>query len=171
MSQENVELVRDAFQTFSAEGINAALSFFSPDLVWYPTDRWLEGPAYRGHDGMRRLEAAFSENFDDFRFEVHDIRDAQDRVVALIDMTGHIKHSGAEISQRLGLVVSGFRDGTFARSQVGMKPSKRWGCRSRRGLVPVGAPSADLQLSRVHNQGTSKTASPVLGDHCFEANG
>ena len=113
MSQENVEVVRDAFQTFSTEGIDAALSFFSPDLVWYPTDRWLEGPAYRGHDGMRRLEAAFSENFDDFRFEVHDIRDAQDRVVALIDMTGHIKHSGAEISQRLGLVVSGFRDGTF----------------------------------------------------------
>jgi hypothetical protein len=82
--------VRDAFQTFSAEGINAALSFFSPDVVWYPTDGWLERAAYRGHDGMRRLEAAFSENFDDFRDEVHDIRDAQDRVVALIDMTGRI---------------------------------------------------------------------------------
>jgi ketosteroid isomerase-like protein len=113
MSQENVEIVRDAFQTFGAEGIDAALSFFSPDLVWYPTDRWLEGSAYRGHDGMRRLAAAFSENFDDFRYEVHDIRDAEDRVVALIDMTGRIKHSGAEVSQRLGFVVSGFRDGTF----------------------------------------------------------
>jgi len=33
MSQENVEIVRDAFQTFSAEGISAALSFFSPDVV------------------------------------------------------------------------------------------------------------------------------------------
>jgi ketosteroid isomerase-like protein len=108
-----VEVVRDAFQTFGAEGIDAALSFFSPDLVWYPTDRWLEGSAYRGHDGMRRLAAAFSENFDDFRYEVHDIRDAEDRVVALIDMTGRIKHSGAEVSQRLGFVVSGFRDGTF----------------------------------------------------------
>jgi ketosteroid isomerase-like protein len=113
MSQENVEVVRDAFQTFSAEGIEAALAFYAPDCVWYPTDRWLEGSAYRGHDGMRRLQAAFSENFDDFRFEVHDIRDAQDRVVALIDMTGRIRHSGAEVSQRLGFVVSGFRDGTF----------------------------------------------------------
>jgi len=113
MSQENVEVVRDAFQTFSAEGIEAALAFYAPDCVWYPTDRWLEGSAYRGHDGMRRLQAAFTENFDEFRFEVHDIRDAQDRVVALIDMTGRIKHSGANISQRLGFVVSGFRDGTF----------------------------------------------------------
>jgi ketosteroid isomerase-like protein len=113
MSQENVEIVQSAFQTFSAEGIDAALSFFSPDLVWYTTDRWLEGSTYRGHDGMRRLEGAFSENFDDFRYDIHDIRDAQDCVVALVDMTGRIKDSKAEISQRLGFVVSGFSDGTF----------------------------------------------------------
>jgi ketosteroid isomerase-like protein len=113
MSQENVEIVRDAFQTFGTEGIDAALSFFSPDFVWYPTDRWLEGSAYRGHDGMRRLEAAFSENFDDFRYEVRGVRDAQDRVVALVDMIGRIKPSGVDVSQRLGFVVSGFRDGTF----------------------------------------------------------
>jgi ketosteroid isomerase-like protein len=113
MSQENVEIVRNAFQTFSAEGIDAALSFFSPDVVWYPIDRWLDDSAYRGHDGMRRLDAAFSENFDDFRYEVDDIRDTQDRVVALVDMIGRIKHSEAEVSQRRGFVVSGFRDGTF----------------------------------------------------------
>jgi ketosteroid isomerase-like protein len=113
MSQENAEIVRAAFDTFRAEGIDAALSFFSPDLVWYPTDRWLDDSAYRGHDGMRQIAAAFSENFDDFRFHVHEMRDAQDRVVARVEMTGRIKHSGAEVSQRLGFVVSGFRDGTF----------------------------------------------------------
>jgi hypothetical protein len=62
---------------------------------------------------MRRLAAAFSENFDDFRYEVHDIRDAQDRVVVLTDMIGRIKQSGAEVSQRLGFVVSDFRAETF----------------------------------------------------------
>jgi ketosteroid isomerase-like protein len=118
MSQENVEIVRHAFQTFSAEGIAAALSFVSPDVIWYPTDRWLDGSAYRGHDGMQRIEAAFSENFDDFRFYVHEVRDAQDRVVARVDMSGRIKDSGAEVSQRLGFVVSGFRDGTFREVRV-----------------------------------------------------
>jgi ketosteroid isomerase-like protein len=113
MSQENVEIVRNAFHTFGAQGIDAALSCFSPDVVWYPIDRWLDGSDYRGHDGMRRLAAAFSENFDDFRYDVHDIRDAQDRVVALVDMTGRIKHSSAEVSQRRGFVISGFRDGRF----------------------------------------------------------
>jgi hypothetical protein len=62
---------------------------------------------------MRRLAAAFSENFDDFRYEVHDIRDAQERVVVLTDMIGRVKQSGAEVSQRLGFVVSSFRDGMF----------------------------------------------------------
>ncbi len=113
MSQENVEIVRDAFETFSAEGIDAALSFFSPDVVWYPIKRWVDDPAYHGHDGMRRLAAGFSENFDDFRYDVHDIRAAQERIVALVDMKGRIKHSRSEVSQRRGFVVSGFRDGMF----------------------------------------------------------
>lgn len=113
MSDENVEIVRNAFQTFGAQGIDAALSFCSPDVVWYPTERWLDSSAYRGHDGMRTIAAAFSENFDDFRYDVQDIRDAHDRAVALVVMTGRIKHSESEISERLGFVISGFHDGTF----------------------------------------------------------
>jgi ketosteroid isomerase-like protein len=81
--------------------------------VWYTTDRWVDGSAYRGHDGMRTLTASFTENFDDLRFEVRDIRDAQDRVAALIRMTGRIKGSESPISHPVGLVVSDFRSGTF----------------------------------------------------------
>ncbi len=113
MSRENAEVVRRAFDSFGAEGIDAALSFCSRDVVWYPSDRWLDDSAYRGHDGMRRLAAAFSENFDGFRYDVHDIRDAEDRIVVLVDMVGRIKHATAEVSQRRGFVVSGFRDGRF----------------------------------------------------------
>jgi len=113
VSQENISLVRDAFGTFNTQGIDAALSFFGHDLVWYTTDRWVDGAAYRGHEGMRKLTAAFTENFDDLRFEVADIRDTQDSVVALIQMTGRIKGSESPISQPVGLVVSDFRSGVF----------------------------------------------------------
>jgi ketosteroid isomerase-like protein len=113
MSQQNVELVRNAFQALSTGGIEAALSFFTPDVVWYATDRWLEAPAYRGHDGMRQLVDAFSENFDGWAYELEDIRDADDRVVALTCMTGRIKNSRESVSQSPGLVVSDFRGGTF----------------------------------------------------------
>ncbi len=113
MSEENAAIVRNAFQAFGKEGIDAALSFFSPEVVWYPIDSWLDGSAYRGHDGMRKISAAFTENFDDFRYDVREIRVGQDGVVALVDMTGRIKDSGSEVSQRRGFVVSGFHDGTF----------------------------------------------------------
>jgi ketosteroid isomerase-like protein len=113
MSQENVEIVRNAFRAFAAGGTEAALSFFAPGFVWYVTDRWVEDSAYRGHEGMRRLAAGFSDNFDRWGYEVHDTRDAGDRVVALVEMTGQIKHSGGPISQPLGLVVSDFHDETF----------------------------------------------------------
>jgi ketosteroid isomerase-like protein len=113
MSKANVTIVQDAFRAFNTHGIDAALSFFGPDVVWYTTDRWVDGSAYRGHDGVRTLTAAFAENFDDLRFEVSDVHDAQDRVVALIHMTGQIKGSESRISQTIGLVVSDFRSGTF----------------------------------------------------------
>lgn len=113
MSQQNVELVRRAFQAFSDGGVEAVLPFFPPDVVWYTTNRWLEDSAYRGHDGMRRLAAAFSENFDEWGYEIGDLRDAQDRVVASVEMTARIKNSGPPISQRLGLLVSDFDGDPF----------------------------------------------------------
>jgi ketosteroid isomerase-like protein len=113
LSKENVTIVGLAFRAFNTEGIDVALSFFGPDFVWYTTDRWVDSAAYRGHDGMRSLTAAFTENFDDFRFEVCDLRDAKDRVIALIHMIGRIKGSESPISQPAGLVVSDFRSGTF----------------------------------------------------------
>jgi ketosteroid isomerase-like protein len=113
MSRENISVVRDAFRAFNTQGIDAALSFFSHDLVWYTTDRWVDSSAYRGHDGMRGLTGAFTENFDDLHFEVGNICDAQDHVVALVHMTGRIKGSESPISQPVGLVVSDFRSGAF----------------------------------------------------------
>ena len=113
MSAENVTIVRDAFQVFNTEGIDVALPFFGADAVWYTTDRWVDSAAYRGHDGIRALVAAWLENFDDLGYDVREIHDAQDRVVALVHMTGRIKGTGSPISQPLGFVVSGFRLGTM----------------------------------------------------------
>jgi hypothetical protein len=51
MSQESEGIARNAFHTFHAEGIDAALSFCSPDVVWYPTDRWLDDSARPASSG------------------------------------------------------------------------------------------------------------------------
>jgi ketosteroid isomerase-like protein len=121
MSQENVEIVRHAFQALTAEGVDAALSFVPPDVVWYPTDRWLDDSAYRGHEGMRMIAAAFSENFDDFRFEVHDVRDAQDRVVVERGSAALDTQSG----QSPGLATA-WRDRLLRRQEVTRREAPRW---------------------------------------------
>lgn len=114
MSREHVELVREVFRVFEVEGPEAAVSLLPADFVWYTTERWLEGSAYRGHAGMRKLSDGWSDNFDRWGYEVRELRDLGDRVVALVDMVGQIKNAGPQVSQPLGLVISEFHDGTFA---------------------------------------------------------
>jgi len=113
-----VEVLRSAIHVFNTRGIDAALPFFRDDVVWYPTSQWIEESAYRGHDGLRELSTAFSQNFDGLGYEVHDIREANGRVVACVEMAARIRNSGQPISQPLGLVVSGFHDGTFGEIRV-----------------------------------------------------
>jgi len=108
-----VELVRRTFEAFSAGGVEAVLPLYSPDVIWYPPPEWIEDAVYRGHDGVRRLTAVWTDNFDDFAWELHEIREVQERVLVLAETTGQIKGSGDPIREAFGVVLSDFRDGTI----------------------------------------------------------
>ncbi|HEY4428051.1 MAG TPA: nuclear transport factor 2 family protein [Solirubrobacteraceae bacterium] len=114
MSQENVELARKLFEAHRAGGIDAVLPFYPSDVRMSPGRNWVEEPVYHGHEGVRTLNGLFAENFDDWGWVVHEIRDAGDQVVALVEMTGRIKGSGVPVSTRQGIVASDFRAGTVA---------------------------------------------------------
>jgi ketosteroid isomerase-like protein len=114
MSRENVELVRRSFEAYAIGGIEAALPFYASDFVWDPGAEWVEESVYRGHDGARRLDAIFLENFDDYSLELHEIRAVDTRVVALYEAVGRIKGSNATIRQPIGIVVDDIRDGKIA---------------------------------------------------------
>jgi ketosteroid isomerase-like protein len=111
MSQENVEIVRQIYQAFAAGGVEAALPFLAPNGALYPFPEWPGPSEYRGRDGLRRLLAEWTENFDDFEFESHEIRAVGDRVLVLAEMVGRIKGSGVPIRQPLGAIYGDFRDG------------------------------------------------------------
>jgi ketosteroid isomerase-like protein len=111
MSEENVEIVRQGFDAFAVGGVEAALDSFAPDVVLYPFPEWPGPSEYRGHDGVRTLLGEWFENFDDFGIEVHEIRDAGDKVVGLAETVGRIKGSGLPIRQPLGVVYWDFRNG------------------------------------------------------------
>ena len=110
MSQDNVALMREAFEAFSVGGVEPLLLLCPADVVWYPLAEWVEDPVYRGRDGVRKL-LAWLDNFDDIAWETHEIREVEDRVLTRADLTGRMKASGAPIRQEWGVVCSDFRDG------------------------------------------------------------
>ena len=109
MSAEDVQLVREAFEAYNVEGIEALLHFCTPDVVVYPISEWVEDPVYEGHEGLRRL-VAWTDDFDDLGFEIHEIREVRDRVLVRADLTGRMKASGVPIREAWSVVGSGFRD-------------------------------------------------------------
>jgi ketosteroid isomerase-like protein len=111
MSQENVAIVQRSFEAHIAGGIEAALPFYAPDLVWDAGPDWFEERFYRGHDGARRLDRIFTENFEDYLLTVQEIRAIDQSVVALYEASGRIRGSGSPVRQRIGIVLSNFADG------------------------------------------------------------
>ncbi len=110
MSRANVELVKRIYEAFAAGGAEAIVPYFPSDVVFIAFPEWLEQSEFPGHDGVRAITAVWTESFDDFGFEVSDIRETGDGVVMLGETVGQIKDSGVPIRQPLGMVYSDFRD-------------------------------------------------------------
>jgi ketosteroid isomerase-like protein len=117
MSQENVEIVRRAIETFNREGVEAALEYFDAGVEWLGPPEWLEEHLYEGHDGIRRIASVWGENFDEYRLDPEKFIDAGDEVVALVFQRGRIKGSTDLIEQRIGYVWE-VRNGKGVRVQV-----------------------------------------------------
>lgn len=70
----------------------------------------MEGTVYRGPDAAAQYCAAVDETWDDLRWEVEEIRDNDDCVLALGRIRGRGRGSGADIDARAGWVAR-FREG------------------------------------------------------------
>ena len=113
MSEANVKVVRMAFDAVSVGGTEAGLPFFADDVILYPIAEWAEDPAYHGHDGVRRMIAIWTHPFEDFAWDVHEIREVDERVLVRTEMTGRINGSVAPIRERYSIVCSDFRNDTI----------------------------------------------------------
>ena len=96
------------------------LLLFSSDAVVYPFPEWVEQSEYQGNDGVRKLTAVWTDNFDDFATEVEEVRDLGDRVMILGGTVGRIKGTGVPIRQPVGAVFSDFRDGKIGEAHFFM---------------------------------------------------
>ena len=116
MSRENVEIVRRALESSRRpdrlEGDpEAILEFLDPTIVWEVRSDLPDAETYTGHDGMRRLFAAFRDVLDDTWYEPLDFIDAGDEVIVPLRWGGRGRGSGIQVTEAEETWLFTLRDG------------------------------------------------------------
>jgi ketosteroid isomerase-like protein len=105
VAQDNVELVRQGFETLSEGGVEALLPFIHPEFeVTTPPGLAAEPDTYRGPEGIRRYFDSFYEAMDDVRFEAEDFIAVGDRVVVPLTLRARGRTTGIVTEQRVAQV-------------------------------------------------------------------
>jgi hypothetical protein len=112
MSQENVELLRGAFEKFRAGRSDFGVDLLDPQVEWDATDLGVPDTdeVYSGVDGVQRFWRGWLAAWDAVQFE-YELSDAGDRVVALIDQRMRGRSTGIEVPLGKYTHVYTFRDG------------------------------------------------------------
>jgi ketosteroid isomerase-like protein len=99
MSQENVEIVRKAFEAVAVGDRERALSYADPAMVVDATRRVFNPATYRGTEGLRQMLADMDEVWKSLRPEPREFLDMGDRVVVVGRMVAKGKGSGVEVER------------------------------------------------------------------------
>jgi ketosteroid isomerase-like protein len=122
MSEENVEMVRRAFETFNRGGPEAVISegLWSPELVWDFSQSGIPGlGVYRGYDEVRSFFAddwfqAFP--FEEWEVELDELIDNGDKVIAIARQRGRGATSGVGTELEQAHIFT-LRDGEVVRAE------------------------------------------------------
>jgi len=106
MSQENVELVRDALAHFR-ETRQPRFEFLAPEFVWdvrsFPG--WTGKAEFHGADGLSEFMAEWTAAYSDWTYDVEELIDADEgRVVATLLQRGRLKDSDAWVDLRVAFL-------------------------------------------------------------------
>lgn len=108
MTEERADRIREMFEVFNREGIEAALPYLPEDVVWHAFPEWPGEDRYEGHAGIRRLTAEWTENFDEYQWDLEVVEDRGSGVLVLATHRGRSKGAGMPISQEVGGWFTGF---------------------------------------------------------------
>jgi ketosteroid isomerase-like protein len=118
MSQENVEIVRDAAAAFNRDDLDAWFDYVADDIDYRaiegaPDDH---GPIH-GKDALRAYVQDWLDTFNDVRLEpVEQIAVGEDKVIAVVRARGRAKLSGVEPELTFAVLYT-IRDGKIARGR------------------------------------------------------
>jgi ketosteroid isomerase-like protein len=118
MSQENVEIVKAAYEAFAREGLDRWIEHFADDVDYRAVEGAIDdwGPI-KGTDALRAYFQDWIDMFDGFWMEAVELIDAGgDTVVTIERYGGRARLSGVETDQT-EVEVFTIRDGKIARGR------------------------------------------------------
>jgi len=118
MSQENVEIVRRAWEAFVRHDNEAALALYDPEIeIDVRHEARVGGGVYHGLEGVQRYFRDYLSVFGDVRSEVEEWIDAGDQIVAMVRSYGRGRGSGVPVDM-LEAHLWTVRDGKLRRLQT-----------------------------------------------------
>lgn len=103
MSEDNVEVVRRAFQAYQRQDGETLFALLHPEIVWHDRPETGRG-SFHGHDGVVQFFAALAEVWEDVTYEAEEIIDAGDDVVLFLRQSARGAGSGVPVEERLAMV-------------------------------------------------------------------
>jgi ketosteroid isomerase-like protein len=102
MSQENVEIVRQVYDAFERRDTQLPFDMYAADIEWDLSVAGMLGPGgvYHGHEEVRESFRDLLTAFSFIDFEVEEITEAGDRVLATIHERHVGRASGVEVDRR-----------------------------------------------------------------------
>jgi ketosteroid isomerase-like protein len=113
MSEENVERVRAGIAAYNRGDVEAMLALYDPDVEFVTL---LLGN-HRGKDALRALMAENQETLPGYGYEIDELIDAGESVVAVVRLGGAGRASQIELGDLIAFTAT-FRDGLVVRQQT-----------------------------------------------------
>ena len=120
MSQENVEIVRAAWEAWERGDTKALFALYDPEIVWDQThyEAGELSTVYHGHDGVKQFFRQWLAPFESYYAHAEAFVDAGEAVVVRARQGGRGKGSGVEVEMPPYWQVYRLRDGRVVRIEV-----------------------------------------------------
>ena len=98
MSQENVEVVREAVEAFNRGDLDAVLERMHPEIEWQTPDSFPDAATYRGREEVREFWQTWRNTFRGFRLHLEEcVPVGEDHVLATFRVSGEGTGSGVGV--------------------------------------------------------------------------
>jgi ketosteroid isomerase-like protein len=117
MSQENVEIVRGMYDAYKRGDFASALAYFDPSVEWSEPPDNPGARTWHGREGVQGALTTWAGAWEDYRYELRELIDCDDKVLLAAWQSGRGKGSGVNVSED-NFCVFTLREGAIVRQQM-----------------------------------------------------